>query len=132
MSAFVVSHQHISYMLRAAIAYGRLGGVDYNNERVTYANAEQVGRALLAENLASVNYRYNDTLTGADEYKFSMFHGPKEMNAVQVLKAISCYEYQSCEHPCWEASAARQFCEVLRSYSINHLPGYEQAAWEVI
>ena len=50
---------------------------------------------------------------------------------VAVLKAISCYEYQSCEHPGWHTSEARQFCSVLRDHMISMLPGYDDAQWEI-
>jgi hypothetical protein len=47
------------------------------------------------------------------------------------LKAISCYEYQSCEHPGWRKSEAHAFCEALRDMAIGCLPGYDDAPWEI-
>lgn len=43
--------------------------------------------------------------------------------------ALSCYEYQSCEHPEWEGSRARGFCSEFRDCLIATLPGYEDASW---
>ncbi|HUZ55086.1 MAG TPA: hypothetical protein VMU94_21490 [Streptosporangiaceae bacterium] len=75
---------------------------------------------LLAENRRSVNHRYAD-----DEYQapyvFTEITG--HLDPIAILKAISCYEYQSCEHPGWEASEARSFCEALRRRIIRWLPG---------
>jgi hypothetical protein len=48
-----------------------------------------------------------------------------------VLKAIDCYRYQSCEHPGWASSEAQQFCLALQALAINHLPGYDQAPWDI-
>lgn len=55
----------------------------------------------------------------------------KQLAPVAVLKAIDCFEYQSCEHPEWEGSEARAFCEALRDDMIGRLPGYSEADWEV-
>lgn len=50
---------------------------------------------------------------------------------VEILKAISCLEYQSCEHPGWDESEAKAFCDALREQMINALPGYDDAAWGI-
>jgi hypothetical protein len=56
---------------------------------------------------------------------------PVRLDPVQVLKAIRCYEYQSCEHAGWCTSEAKQFCLILTDYAVSQLPGYEVAAWEI-
>ena len=140
MSAFVVSESHIDYIVRAACTYNvRSRWIKYDGQTVEFTNADKIGAALIAENIASVMYRYPDcALDGlpgpiptpsAIDYEMPVF-GPQP-KAVQVLKAISCYEYQSCEHPGWKTSAAKAFCEDLRTGAISHLPGYEEAEWEV-
>jgi len=48
---------------------------------------------------------------------------------VITLSLISCYEYQSCEHPEWRTSEARAICEALRKLAIRNLPGYDEAPW---
>ncbi len=53
----------------------------------------------------------------------------KQPTAVEGLSAIKCYEYQTCEHPEWEQSAAHAFCDALRDLLIGCLPGYEAAPW---
>jgi hypothetical protein len=50
---------------------------------------------------------------------------------VDVLKLISCFEYQSCEHAEWEESEAFAFCKSLQSKMIGLLPGYDQAKWSL-
>ena len=64
----------------------------------------------------------------AEPYRYSAIH---PLPAVAVLKAIDCYEYQSCEHPEWEESEAFAFCDSLRRSLIGSLPGYDQAAWSI-
>ena len=141
MSAFILDNDHIDYLVTAALMLrGRRSiswrVLDGRPEAVDLDNATDVGRMLLAENLASVNYRYNesdgDELVNA--YRFKAYIEPMVDNARRVplvLKAIECYEYQSCEHPGWRESPARLFCQRLHSAYIRMLPGYDNAPWEV-
>lgn len=141
MSAFIVGTDHIDYLIAAAVdASVLLGGygVYWADERITRHNADAVGAALLAENIASVAYRYEDQGTGnlpgpipnpvPAEYVYQPF---LQVDAAQVLKAIDCYEYQSCEHPGWHDTEARRFCDVLRRRYAATMSGYDDALWEV-
>jgi hypothetical protein len=154
MSAFEVSTTHIDVMVSAALQrrhgetlrwyYGEIphtepgemlpSGQDYitacstGHREVTSETAEQWGATLLAENRASVNWRYDEEEIEAP-YVFTEYAG--QFNPVAILSAINCYEYQSCEHPGWKTSEAHAFCEALRSRMIHMLPGYENAPWEV-
>jgi len=129
VSAFILSHDHIAYLVNAAVTYrvGYSTGTD--RQQVTRDTAAAVGAALFAENVASVTYRYDFALT-VDPY-VATNASPPATDPVQVLKAVQCYEYQTCEHPGWLDSAARLFCEHLTSAAIGRLPGYEDAAWEI-
>lgn len=145
MSAYVVDPEHISYLLQAAIERNRPYGVYYGpyepDNRIGYHNANRIGAELLAENIASVNHRYPDcalddlpgpipTPSAADfQYRHSQY---VNLDPVNVLKAISGYEYQSCEHPAWETSNAKEFCDRLRHAMIDRLPGYDESPyWSV-
>lgn len=141
MSAFIVGTDHIDYLVAAAIdTSGRLGGfgVYWAGERIASHTADVVGAALLAENIASVSYRYADEGTGnlpgpipnpvPADYVYRPF---LQVDAAQVLKAIDCYEYQSCEHPGWHDAEARRFCDTLRRRYAATMPGYDDALWEV-
>jgi hypothetical protein len=55
----------------------------------------------------------------------------REVEPVQVLKAIKCYEHQSCDHPNWQESPSRRWCDDLRLAAIERLPGYDDAKWEI-
>ncbi len=154
MSAFVVSEAHIDYMVRAATVLhyhhsplawiwnvDRAAG-NYDREtlpRGDHGREIEVGQMLWDENLASVSYRYpdcdGDELPGPIGCSYVYEAGPpllpRPVDAVTVLKAIACYEYQSCEHNGWSTSQAQAFCEALRCRAISALPGYDDAAWDI-
>ena len=143
MSAFLVTRDHISYLISAALSrtlnpgYGSgmawTEGDDLRTMGCTdYDEASRVAQMLWDENMASIHNRYPDT-----EKKCAPSYGPHRRDiqrpilAVQVLKAIDCYEYQSCEHGGWEQSDAHSFTSNLRRRAIAVLPGYEEADWAI-
>jgi len=93
---------------------------------------------LLDENVRSVSYRYSNTpitnLPGKTDAEYLLpfvFHPILRVpKPVEILKMLDCYEYQSCEHPGWEHSEAKVFCNALRHRAIRLLPGYDEAPWE--
>jgi len=156
MSAFIVSKKHIDYMVSAGLKYPELGplrwfqpksaeNVEPNNGvqpkldnilrnmyvyELTEDTADEVGRMLWLQNHVSVSYRYDKPMevTIGEPYRFER---QPEIDPVVVLKAIDCYEYQSCEDPGWETSQAKAFCNELRGVAICNLPGYDAAPWEI-
>ena len=159
MSAYIVSNTHLNYLVQAGLCYGRQfpvswqcpdteeppGSEDYEagnpwgptatetaqrkRRTLTSATANAVLLMLAAANYASVNFRYDEK---EPMDAISRFRPPrKPLTAVQVLKAISCYEYQSCEPPDWKQSEAHAFCKALEAATIQHLPGYEEAEWGI-
>lgn len=119
----------------AGLAWGP-GAIAYDQlvrRTLTPETADFVGVMLLGENVKSVNFRYDnrhaDENPEPTDYHFT--HTTKLITALQVLKAIRCYEYQSCEHPKWEASEAQSFCQVLRLSAIAELPDYDKAEWVI-
>lgn len=141
MSAFVVDKAHINAIVRSGLAvrYKPLRWYhDKEWRELTSDNASAVGQMLLEECIKSVCHRYEDSditdLPGRNDaeyiipFGFRMSYNPP--TPVETLKIIDCYSYQSCEHPDWEESEAYQFCESLRSSTIDRLPGYDDAPWE--
>lgn len=92
--------------------------------KVSFAS---LGAMLLAENMRSVNDRYDE-----DDVEHIYQHSALHVTPVATLKATQCYEYQSCEHEGWETSAAKAFCEALTHSIISDLPGYEDAPWDLV
>jgi hypothetical protein len=146
MSAFIVDKAHIDTLVQAGLAYGRRytlawyhdhepttdeGSRTRTNTRheLSREAADRVGAMLWNTNRASVDYRYEEA-NDREVYRYR-HNVCLPMAPVAVLKAIDCYEYQSCEHPEWESSEARAFCSVLRKAMICALPGYEEAAWAI-
>ena len=132
MSAWIVMNRHIHVLVQAATRPTEFGPLrfsfqphdpeDSTRVSVVCTQPDALGRMLLRENIASVAYRYPDDTF--DEL-------PGSFSVVEVLKAIDCYEYQSCEHPQWKHSEAHAFCAALRRRLIGTLPGYDEAPWGI-
>jgi hypothetical protein len=144
MSAYIVEENHIIYLVAAALSRrinrGSHGKFTWwNGEAKEISHYDPAGAAAFAselwkENVKSVNHRYPndpapiDLFTIAPQKIDDMLHG-WDFEPVQVLKAISCLNYQSCEHPEWETSNAHAFLEGLKNAAIASLAGYSEAAW---
>jgi len=158
MSAYIVDRRHIDYLLTAGfrLAYPPYGPMRWQSPDETPADvhqagspwgpgylahihkvqrtleagtADMVGAMLWEQNYRSVNFRYDEEgwKNAVPDYTYSEFYG--KIDPVQVLKAISCYRYQSCESPDWDETEAAAFCDALESYAIKALPGYDAASW---
>lgn len=103
-----------------------------------HAQEVRVGQMLWDENVLSVSARYPNDRKGnlpgptGCTYQYPTgserptFHG---FDAIQVLKACDCYEYQSCEHDGWPTSEAKAYIDSLRNHAWQALPGYDDARW---
>ncbi len=121
-------------------------GMAWYIEHQQEASADGAGRLgdlLTLENVRSVEYRYSgaDSLPGTYEGTTPDWINPYDTpaaelrrlprpSAVECLKLLACYEYQSCEHPGWRDSEAAQFCDALRRQVVAYLPGFDAAPWE--
>jgi hypothetical protein len=146
MSAFLQDKAHIDALVEASLRNYCGSSLNYywqgEWKRVTSENADEIGLMLWGENYASVNYRYPDCeghdLPGkvGNDWQSMLFYRyqpvRRSYSAVQILQAIRGYEYQSCEHPGWETSEAKAFCDALTHSMISRLPGYEDAnTWSI-
>lgn len=158
MSAFVVSKRHIDALVTAGLSlpqnYGPMGWTipappaeaayqrgaawgpaaqseyEAHHRTLRRTDAGRVGAMLWAENERSVNHRYDEE--GIEEpYVYQRYKGAPDLSPTVVLKLISCYEYQSCEHPEWKQSEAFAFCQSLRKAVIGELAGYDAAPWGI-
>lgn len=55
----------------------------------------------------------------------------RDHSPVEILKAIGCLDYQSCETPDWTETEAYAFLQSLKDNQIEQLPGMREAAWEI-
>lgn len=148
MSVLIATDKHITYLVWAAIDYNRdCRWIRFGDVEVGYENADEVGKALIAENLRSYGAWYSHREEGqrateeaerAIPYTFPAFpgaNGMPKLDPVMVLKALDFYEYQSGDHyenrGEWRASKAGEFCERLRSMAIGKLSGYSAAPWGI-
>ena len=153
MSAFEVDKTHIDVMVSAALQrihgdrlywYHSLDAETVPGEalpsqsdyldrlkkarrEVTPENAGMWGALLVAENRRSVNHRYNEDEI-EEPYEFTEYTG--NFDAVKMLAAIGCYEYQACEHDGWRTSEAYSFLGSLREAWCRRCDGYE-GVWEI-
>lgn len=149
MSAYICDKQHIIYLLAAAMSY-RLNRESSamrwywsdTNERNElrsgdFEKAADVGNMLWRENITSVSTRYRGgssaNLPGPVGEDFVIttkdLSNVANIDPVQVLKSVHCYEYQTCEHDDWKKSEAFAFCDALKSRACRSLVGYDEAAW---
>lgn len=147
MSAYIVDKNHIVYLVEAASSRA-LGGAhagwmswngyghsrEYRREALdgTYEQAAKVATMLWQENAKSIEARYPKDKIDLVDYEIApadFRRVPQSVMPLQVLKSISCLEYQSCEHEGWANSEAREFLRALTKRAISSLPGYDDAKW---
>ena len=138
MSAFQVSDKHIRALVTGAQDIGIFMRTDDGWDRIAplgRIDPDDVAEMLTAENAASVGFRYSHDkeMVGfsAEAIRTRPAFARVQVSLVQLLKAIDCYEYQSCEHEGWGESPAREFCDSLRKAAIGKLPGYRDAEWGI-
>lgn len=135
MSAFVVNQNH----LRALITFAQVKRIVFYTHpdseveefRVFYAykDFDAIGQILHDVNVASVNYRYGDSVS-PQAFKF---HPYLELeDPIRILKACSCYDYQACEIPGYHRTEACEIIDAIRQEAIRALPGYDDAGWEIV
>ncbi|HET7093549.1 MAG TPA: hypothetical protein VFI22_08735 [Thermomicrobiales bacterium] len=131
MSAFVVSHKHITVLVTAAIHYGV--GFPREFARVA-ADPDAAGQRLHEVNVASVNHRY-DEHDEPEPYDYAACWTPAlaaiAHDPVRVIKATQCFDDQACELPDWDTRPEKRFCDSLVRHAIDALPGYAAADWSI-
>jgi hypothetical protein len=137
MSAYLVGPEHINVLLWAAHQgfHRPLGNLTWTFDnpirvhQLTDANLDEVGQMLVDANNASVNHRYGESLEPY-EYRYTRpLH--TSWSVVEVLKALQCYEYQSCEPKNWQGTEAYAFCRQLQDMLVQALPGYDRGPWGI-
>lgn len=141
MSAYMVHEEHINVMVWAATnlaaprgsgpVFSYIPGPGAHPEKISRLDRDSLTRAgqmLVDANAASIRARYDEEAAGIYTYT-----RPKrtDWTAVDVLSALSCYEYQACETGTFETSEAGRFCEALRRGLISRLPGMDAAPWGI-
>lgn len=128
MSAFIVSKEHIDYIMTAYQNSENKYYKESDKNYYTNAQAEQDGQMLWAENFLSVNHRYKKS-DYAPVYKFDKI---KNINYLQTLKFIHCLDYQSCETDNYNQSEAQKLITKMAWDLTCMIPEYENLKWEYI
>jgi hypothetical protein len=142
MSAYVVSFNHINTLVSFLAQHCRQPRVTLNDGTVLIFNqtddCQRAAEILLAENVRSVSYRYQDddvsNLPGViAEAGTAIVYNPIWYlpPAVAILKACDCYDYQTCENKDYPTTDAWKIVDTVRGYAIRSLRGYEEANWEI-
>ena len=131
MSAFIVDPEHVAALVRF-YAGTRASQLEHDPERHDVSWEETCANRLYAENVRSVNHRYEDS-TPDEPIVFTsrQISTARRLTPVEAIKACHCLEYQSCEHPEWKESRACALLHRILRVAINELPGYEEAPWEI-
>ncbi|MGP9587241.1 hypothetical protein ACT3TB_16450 [Micrococcaceae sp. AOP34-BR2-30] len=141
MSAYMVHEQHINVMVWAAVElaspawtgpvfrYADSQGGLHTISRLDTESLTRTGQMLVDANADSMASRYGEFNHG---YQYQHRHPHRQdWTAIDVLKAISCYEDQSCETGTFSTSEAGSFCQALSRGLIARLPGMDSAPWEI-
>lgn len=115
MSAFIVDKEHIDVLVNAMAQYGVTDGV--TGQR----SYRDLGQLLWSENVRSVDHRYASANV---RRRYTLRTTEGSLNPLAVLKAIDCYEYQSCEHPNWPHSETYSWIAMLRDAIYAAHPKY--------
>jgi|JI10StandDraft_1071094.scaffolds.fasta_scaffold18126_4 hypothetical protein len=137
MSADIVDQEHIHVLVWAASRRtppdGPLHWYYDNPTRSNHidpsgANRDEIGQMLTEENHSSINHHYTRQQQVPPTYRYRR-PAHTEWSLPELLNAIRGYQYQTCEHPSWETSQAKAFCEALQQRLISMLPGYRNGPW---
>ena len=143
MSAYIVEKRHIDFLVQVTCdftVYVHHGGTarQYTGAE-TAEERRKLGQMLIDECVKSVTFRYSnsrqeiqDNLPGAWEggHTYEPAKGVwTDLNIAQVAQSCSCFSYQACEHPGWEASKAHAVIQGIEKACLSRIRGYEDAEW---
>lgn len=136
MSAFQVSQKHISAIVQGVHGTNFSGQNIWQDQKDPTSYFFKLGlleqcqteaNVLMAENIRSVNHRYNEKDNTESKVKLDL--NAKPLSALAVLKLIDCLEYQSCECDDYHNTEAYKLLSVYRSRMACKLPGYDAEEW---
>lgn len=132
MSAYIVDDFHINGLVTWAAMH-------HGNDRISYFwegrwryiqdDEQRVASVLYAQNVRSVNCRYNES-ESAHGFKFEDVLGSvMDHLPIEIVKACHCYGYQACETDDWPQTEAFAIVKGVEDAAIRMISGYEDAQW---
>jgi hypothetical protein len=139
VSANFLPKVHIDVLVTAALRWGEPDGFHYRRlmtmmmRRLTRANADQVGEMLWRANYDHTEGWAEPTDRSVPEMPEYVFEElPGEPDPVVVLKAVSCYRYQTAGDPeDFEVTEVCGFLDWLTAAAVRRLPGWDEAPWYI-
>lgn len=155
MSAWIVSKLHIDVVVQAltqgeivvdrtadevgqALWQENLNSIHYRYEDTAETHSDYPGPVSFKGPKTVAAYRYAPPTPGrlkvAYNHQYYRLAPGEEITLDALLKVVGCYEYQTCEHPEWEASEAFKWVEVLtdnllRAGATRESEAYNRAPW---
>lgn len=130
MSAYVVPDYHINALVSWASNCHGSKAVSYywnGKRRDLRGDEKRIASVLYAENVRSVNSRYNES---EPAHGFVFKKVSNMLNPIDVIKGCHGYGYQACEAEGYEQSEAFAIVAAIAQSAIRALPGYEDSnAW---
>ena len=133
MSAFLCDPRHIGDL---ASWYAHVISTDVS----------PIATALAQANLDSVEARYPDTRDEGAAKGFNVAEdnlaylalcqkaahnsAAHHIPLVEIIKAVHCLNYQSCEVDGWDSHSAKYLLDRIEAHAVRKLPGYDEAPWE--
>lgn len=132
MSSYIVPDHHLNTLITWANRQGqgpRAVTYYWQGKRRNFTDdIERCASVLYAENVRSVNARYQDD-TPAHGFVFR-FVRVEHLRPVDIIKACHGYAYQACDTNDWEQSEAFAMVQAIEQAAIRALPGYDDSpAW---
>jgi hypothetical protein len=136
MSAFLVDPYHIGQIVR----YNKDSKPSYSP--FSHQDRDAMAQCLAEANLRSIHARYHSSHhqmnpfdTDAEYVRACIDEASRDdlppLSPIQLLKAIDCLAYQSCEYDGWEYSQAKKYLDDMTHQAVSRLPGYNEADWEL-
>lgn len=129
MSAFTVSPAHINAIVSAWCACGARVVIGHELDPNQRAHRQAFADVLAYVNADSVAHRYRENPVPVPVTVPASPSVP--LHAVNVLKLLDCFDYQSSEAPAYEGSEVQRAIDAIRRGTIRRLPGYADAAWSL-
>lgn len=125
MSAYVMNDDEINTIVSYFVPTGaaedgawlRLGESEWNY--LSKESAPKVAAILMAENVRSVNAKYGEN--GANPYVFKYLPEAHKRDIGEIIGALDCLEYQSCETDDWHTSLAWEIVCGLRKHMLKQI-----------
>lgn len=136
MSAYLVTEEHINYLVDSAKKIGERGrnsGFSWFHEGehkklMTEDDQTEAGQMLWNANQESMGARYKEEFP-APLYRHKPGRFDLEVDRIQVIKACHCFEYQACEYEGYYTSEAHGFIMGLIKAACQSMRGYDDAEW---